>query len=160
MGDKSVKKTKQFFQEFSAGAVIFSRTGDNRRLYLLLHYLFKGDYWDFPRGNLEPGECSLDAAKREIEEETGLIDSDLKFISGFQEVVQWVYRWEGNRRLKKVTYFLAESKKVEVQLSAEHVEYKWVFFEEGIQHQLTFENAKRVLKKADAFLNKHWVTSS
>ena len=54
--------------ETSAGAVIFRR--DNEIKYLILHYKFKGDYWDFPRGNIEKGETEEQTAVREIKEET------------------------------------------------------------------------------------------
>jgi|SRR6185312_8493595 len=30
------------------------------------------DFWGFPKGHIDPGEDALEAAKREIEEETGL----------------------------------------------------------------------------------------
>ena len=35
------------------------------------------NFWGFPKGNIDPGEDALTAAKREIYEETGLQDIDL-----------------------------------------------------------------------------------
>ncbi len=147
-----VGRDPRFKREFSAGAVIFYR-GDSKLQYLLLHYHFKGDYWDFPRGNLEQGEGSIDAAEREIKEETGLTKSDIKFLPDFKEAVQWFYFWQGIRRFKRATYFLAESKKRDVKISEEHVEFKWMPFEQAFE-QLTFNNSKQVLKKANEFLRK------
>lgn len=143
----------KFKREFSSGAVIFYRDENGERLYLLLHYHLKSDYWDFPRGNLEQGENSIEAAKREIREETGLAEKDIGLMSDFREEVQWFYIFQTIRRLKHVTYFLAEAKKREIKLSEEHIEYKWLSFEKAYE-QLTYDNAKQVLKKAEEFLNK------
>ena len=138
--------------EFSAGAVIFRMDGVTP-LYLLLHYYFKGDYWDFSRGNLESGETDMDAAKREIREETALAEPDITFVQGFKESVKWFYTWQNIRRTKRVTYFLAESRKGEVHVSREHSEYKWLPFLDALKH-MTYENSKAVLRKADAFLSQ------
>ena len=35
------------------------------------------EFWGFPKGHIDPGESALDAAKREIAEETGLTDLTL-----------------------------------------------------------------------------------
>ena len=52
----------------AAGAVVFRRSERGIRLLLLRAY----KNWDFPKGLVEPGESELDAAKREVREETGL----------------------------------------------------------------------------------------
>jgi bis(5'-nucleosidyl)-tetraphosphatase len=146
-------ESMQTKNEFSAGAVIFRMDGPTP-LYLLLHYYFKGNYWDFSRGNLESGENEMEAASREIREETGLTAGDLSFIAGFKETVQWFYTWQNVRRTKRVTYFLAESRKAEVQVSHEHSEYKWLPFADALR-QMSYDNSKSVLRKADAFLRKN-----
>jgi len=140
-------------KEFSAGAVVFRREG--KLLYLLLHYHFKGDYWDFPRGNIERGETAQQAAAREIKEETGLDygKGDIEFVDGFKEKTSWFYRLKGQNIFKQATYFLAEAKKKDVKLSEEHLEYKWLEFDAAVA-QLTYDNSKSVLKKADEFLRK------
>ena len=140
-------------REFSAGAVIFHIDESGEPQFLLLHYHFKGDYWDFPRGNLEGKESSMDAATREIQEETGLAGKDIVFIPGLKESAQWFYVWKKVKRFKSVTYFLAESKKKEVKLSEEHLGYKWMPFDDAVV-RLTYDNAKSILKKANEFLQK------
>ncbi|MFN0314424.1 MAG: NUDIX domain-containing protein, partial [Burkholderiales bacterium] len=54
--------------KFSAGVVVVRSAGEEWR-YLLLR-VFKN--WDFPKGRVEEGESPLEAARREVEEETGL----------------------------------------------------------------------------------------
>ena len=38
--------------------------------------------WEIPGGHIEPGEAPLDAAKRELYEETGATDADIHIVGG------------------------------------------------------------------------------
>ena len=112
----------------SAGAVVFRRTPDaGVRLLVLRAY----KNWDFPKGLVEPGETELAAAKREVEEETGLADLDYPFGDEFKETVPYSAN-------KVARYYLAETgaEKIELPVSAElgrpeHHEYRWVNFDEA-----------------------------
>jgi ADP-ribose pyrophosphatase len=128
------------YDEVSAGAVVFYR-GDAVE-YLLLHYA--SGHWDFPKGNIEPGETPEQTALREIKEETGL---DVKLVPGFREEVEYVYSRGGRRVRKKVIFFLAEAPSKEVRLSWEHVGYAWLPFDQALA-RLTYESSRRVLAKA------------
>ena len=55
---------------------------------------------------------------------------------------------------KIVTFLLAETKQKRVKISWEHIGYQWLPFEEAI-NQLSFKNAKEIIKKANDFLTKH-----
>lgn len=141
--------------ERSAGAVIFKEER-GKIYYLLLHYpgashRSKKDYWDFPKGHLEKGESEKEAAKREIEEETGL--KEIEFIDGFQETIKYFFKWKKKNVLKFVTFFLAKTKTKKVQISPEHIGYEFLPYEKA-KERLTFENAKEILKKAHYFLLK------
>lgn len=135
--------------EKSAGAVVF-RKENSKILYLFLDYKHKSEYLGFPRGSIERGESEKKTAKREVKEETGL---DVNFIEGFREVVHWFYRREGDTVSKNLILFLAEAKSDQVKISEEHVGYKWLTFEEAID-KLSFENSRKVLRKAQDFLFK------
>ena len=52
----------------SAGVVVVNLT--NRKLHFLLLRAFRN--WDFPKGMVEPGEAPIDAALRELLEETSI----------------------------------------------------------------------------------------
>lgn len=138
--------------EKSAGVVIFRRE-DDKIFYLLLHYpssaKSKKDYWDFPKGHIEKGEKEIETVKREVGEETGL--KDLKFIEGFKEWIKYFFKFKGKNVLKFVTFYLAETKTKEIEISFEHIGYKWLQYEEALE-QLTFDNAKEILKKANDYL--------
>ncbi|MEM0370638.1 MAG: bis(5'-nucleosyl)-tetraphosphatase [Pyrobaculum sp.] len=132
------------YDEISAGAVVFYR-GETVE-YLLLHY--PAGHWDFPKGNVEPGETLEEAALREIREETGL---EVKLIEGFREEVEYVYRRGGKSVRKKVYFFLAEAFSKEVRLSWEHVDYLWLPYEKALA-KVTYDSSRRVLAKARRFL--------
>ena len=136
-------------KERSSGSVIFRREG-KKLLFLLLHYEFKTDYWDFPKGNIEAGETEEDAAKSEIKEETGLVD--ISFIPNFKEKINYVYKKDGETIFKEVFFFLAESRTKDVEISYEHTGYEWVDYQTAMKRLK--ENSKKVLMKANDFLNK------
>ena len=50
---------------------------------LLLHYT--SGHWDFPKGNIETNETELEAATRELQEETGI--ETFRVISNFRYVL-------------------------------------------------------------------------
>jgi len=140
--------------ERSAGAVIFRKEGD-KIYYLLLHYPSSAkaprDYWDFPKGHIEKGEKIEDTARREIGEETGL--KDIEFVEEFKEWIKYFFKFKGKTIFKIVTFYLAGTKTKNIKVSGEHLGYKWLPYEETLE-QLTFRNAKEILKKANDFLEK------
>ncbi len=132
--------------ERSCGAVIFK---DGK--YLLLKY--EWGHWGFVKGNIEKGESLEKTFLREAEEEAGLKKEDLEIIYGFKEKISYFYRKEGKIIFKEVIYLLAESKTFDVKLSYEHTDYEWLPYEEALE-KITYENDKKVLRKAHEFLKK------
>ncbi|HTG96665.1 MAG TPA: NUDIX domain-containing protein [Burkholderiales bacterium] len=111
----------------AAGAVIFRRSDRGIRLLVLRAYR----NWDFPKGMIEPGEDALAAARREVEEETGLAEVDYPFGDEFKETLPY----SGN---KVARYYLAETDAEKIVLPVspelgrpEHDEYRWVSFDEA-----------------------------
>lgn len=134
--------------EKSAGVIVF-REENKKRFYLVLEK--EDGKLDFPKGNIEKGEKTIEAAERETKEEAGI--DDLKFIDGFKETIKVFYKWEGELRLKFMTFFLAETKIRDVKISFEHKDYCWLPRKEAVE-KLTFKNSKELLKKAEEILNK------
>jgi bis(5'-nucleosidyl)-tetraphosphatase len=133
--------------EQRCAGIITYRKKDEEVFYLLLHYL--SGHWDFPKGKLEPGETLLEAAHRELREETGL---EAEIFPEFHESLQYVFKERGAMIDKTVTYFVGETDKEAVTLSREHVGYLWLSYEQAYA-RLTYANAKEILKHADKFLN-------
>lgn len=142
--------------EKSAGAIVFYKNGKKIE-YLLLCQKIKRITWGFPKGLVDKGEKLEETAKREIEEEASL--KDIEFVPGFKESIKYFYKWKGKNIFKVVTFFLVKAKTKTVKLSYEHINYKWLSFEEALK-QITFDNAKEILKKANQFLKEKYVTKS
>ena len=109
----------------SAGVVVL-RSEESRWHYLALRAY---DYWDFPKGIVEQGEDSLQAAVREVEEETGITDLVFAWGHDFRETPPYGHG-------KVARYYVAETHQVEIVLPIspelghpEHHEYRWVDYE-------------------------------
>ena len=131
--------------ERSCGAVIFIKEKEIK--YLLLHYGL--GHWEFVKGKTENNENDKETVIRETKEEVNI--EDLKFIPGFKEKIQFFYKKDKELVKKEVIYYLAETKTKKVKLSFEHINYKWLNYEEALK-QLTFKNSKEILKKAHEML--------
>ncbi len=130
------------YRTLSAGVVVVRKEGDHYLFLLLRAYR----YWDFPKGIVEKGEDPLDAAKREVEEETTITDLDFKW--GLDHMDTGPYN-----RGKIARYYVAETKKKNIELPVnpeigkpEHDEYRWVTYEEALK--LVGDRVKPVVKWA------------
>jgi bis(5'-nucleosidyl)-tetraphosphatase len=115
-------------RRFSAGVVVV-HVAHGAVQYLLLR-AYKN--WDFPKGLVEPGEQPLDAAMREVKEETTL--ENLAFDWGKDYIDTGPYN-----KGKISRYYLARSNDTRVHLPInpelgfpEHQEARWVGFETAL----------------------------
>jgi bis(5'-nucleosidyl)-tetraphosphatase len=131
----------------SAGFVIFRRTRSADVEYLLLDY---GRHWDFTKGHVERGEDDLEAAVRELQEETFL--SGPVAVPGFHHEIKYYFRDRKQQLVHKtVIYFLAEVGDGEIRLSDEHVGYAYLPFEEAAK-RLTYASSREILRLAQTHL--------
>ena len=108
--------------------VILAREENGETLTLLLRAY---DYWDFPKGICEDGEEPMDAAVRELGEETGIDDPRFDWGDRFFETGPY-------SRGKVARYYIARSETPDVVLGPspdtgepEHNEWRWVTFDEA-----------------------------
>jgi len=133
--------------EKSAGIVLFRNDSDKNE-FLLLNY--PQGHWDFVKGKIEQNETSHETALRETKEETGI--SNIEFVNGFEESVEYDFRFKKENIHKKVIFFLAKTNEKNIKLSHEHNDYLWLEYNDALK-KTTFENAKNVLTKANKFLS-------
>ena len=128
-------------EERSAGAILYQETPSGK-LYLLLNY--PSGHWDFVKGNIEEGETLKQTVLREIKEETSI--SDVNFVDGFEDKIEYYYQRDGELVHKEVIFFLAKTNTNHVKLSHEHLNFAWLKFNDALQ-KLTYKTAQNLLKK-------------
>ena len=133
--------------EKSAGIVLF-RNNAGKNEFLLLNY--PQGHWDFVKGKIEQNETLHEAAQRETKEETGI--TSIEFIDGFEESVEYDFRFKKENIHKKVIFFLAKTDEKNIKLSHEHNDYLWLEYNDALK-KTTFENAKNVFSKENEFLS-------
>ena len=121
---------------------------ENGKWYVLLVHRQEG-FWEFPKGHPDKGETPLEAAKREMEEETGMqlerlvIDEPLS--------INYWFTWQGEKIDKTVYYFVGTvSGEPRPQLE-EMQDVRWVLLEQASE-LLTHENNKRIVHRTLLFL--------
>jgi len=134
-------------EQKSAGIVLFRNDSDKNE-FLLLNY--PQGHWDFVKGKIEQNETSQKTALRETKEETGI--TNIEFVDGFEESVEYDFRFKKEKIHKKVIFFLAKTNEKNIKLSHEHNDYLWLEYNDALK-KTTFENAKNVLTKANEFLS-------
>ena len=126
---------------------MFTRDDEKIR-YVIIQHL--GGHWGFPKGHMAPGEAEYDTALREIREETGV---SARLIDGFRIEEQYPLPNKPGVT-KQVVYFLAEySEQIIVYQKEELKAADLLSYEEAVD-RLTFEETKRILAKANAFLER------
>jgi 8-oxo-dGTP pyrophosphatase MutT (NUDIX family) len=86
-------------REFSAGGVVIRRFHGRPFLCAVRP---KPDVLALPKGHPDSGESSIEAARREVREETGLVAEPVEKLGD----VRYWYVWQGERVLKIVSFFL------------------------------------------------------
>ncbi len=126
-------------REFSAGGIVFN---DKGRVLLAKHS--QNHYWGFPKGLIDPGQTTKEAALREVKEEGGVEAEIIEKVGGSK----YIYTFGGERIFKVVTIFLMK------YLSGDPKNHDWEMEDAGwfepqeALKTLSFSNDKLLLKKA------------
>ena len=128
--------------KLSCGAVVVRRTESGWMTLMLRAYR----NWDFPKGLCEAGETPMEAAVREVGEETSI--AGLEFEWGDRHLETGPYN-----RGKVARYYLASTTQEAVEMGVspelgrpEHHEFRWVSFDEAFD--LSAPRVREVVKWA------------
>jgi ADP-ribose pyrophosphatase YjhB (NUDIX family) len=142
----------------SAGGVIVRRrpTADTFGSYevcLVLRDRHHRRAWCLPKGHFEQGEDAQAAARREVQEETGLVGEILRPLGS----VTYEFSQPGQRGRCRKTVFFFLMRAIGGRLGAhdtqETVEARWVPLDEA-SSCATYENEQRVLAEARRLLTE------
>ncbi len=141
-------------KDFSYGVVPVLDTPAGWRVLLVHQLSHKGGnhrFWIFPKGHAEGDETPHQAAKRELQEETGIIEVTLEEKTQFE--VRYNFRHEEKIIKKTVIYYLGYCRDSQTKLTQpeEIIEMKWCDFTTA-EKLLSHKNSKKVLKQAMEFL--------
>ncbi len=153
-----MKKPAEYFRA-GAGAVII----DGKGMVLALERVGIRGAWQLPQGGLKKGEEPLDAAYREIEEETGIVKGNLELLATSPEPL--VYELPPGARSEKtgrgqVQYwflfrFSGTESSIDVERGGEFRAWQWLPLSELIG--LTVEFRRPVYRKLEGLFKEHLV---
>lgn len=126
--------------KLSCGIVLARDSEEGMRTLMLRAW----HHWDFPKGIREFGEQPLEAAIRELAEETGITTIEFRWGERYFETGPY-------SRGKTARYYLAATEETEVVMGLspetgkpEHHEWRWVSFDEA--HDLSSPRVREVVK--------------
>lgn len=138
-GARGPRRKPKLEHHHSAGGLVVHQ---NR---ILLISTRAGRRWQLPKGHLEPGETSEQAAIRETREETGVSG---RVVAPLPHI-EYAFSERGVRIRKRVDYYLLEYESGD-PANFDPVEVSgagWFAWEDGLA-RLTFDNERRVAEAA------------
>ncbi|MFN8571799.1 MAG: NUDIX hydrolase [Gemmatimonadaceae bacterium] len=130
-------------REISAGGVVVRRAPDGP-VVLLIRDSYRN--WGFPKGHVEAGEEPSAAAVREVREETGLEELQLRAPI---QAIDWYFRFKGKLVHKVCHFFLMETvlETTCPQRDEGITACRWEPFDRAIE-LVSYANARDVLRRA------------
>jgi 8-oxo-dGTP pyrophosphatase MutT (NUDIX family) len=137
-------------REFSTGGVVVR---DAREVVVIVPTRRAADgspVVALPKGHVDPGETPVEAATREVREETGVLGRPIDRLG---ETRYW-YRRDGRTIGKSVVFFLFEYVEGDLADHDDEVEEaRWVTLEEGAR-SLTYAGEREMVELAIDYLRK------
>lgn len=136
--------SSKLIREFSSGGIVFNEKGQVLLIQNASLKDHKINYWGFPKGHIDPGQTSRDAAIREVLEETGVQAEIVEKVGD----TRYVYTRDGNRIFKVVVIFKMKYISGEpTPQEGEILDARW-FSPEVALKTLSFSRDRELLQKA------------
>jgi 8-oxo-dGTP pyrophosphatase MutT (NUDIX family) len=134
---------KKIKREFSAGGIVFQKEG--KEILWLVVKPAGNEKWRLPKGEIDKGESSVAAAKREVKEEAG-VEAEVLGKVGNEK---FFFVWDKQKILKNVVFYLMEYiQEAESAFGYEIEAIDWLPFSEA-KKRLAFEKEVDLLEKAE-----------
>jgi len=125
---------------WAAGCVVARTTATGKPKYLIVHRP-RYDDWSLPKGKVDEDETFLEAALRELKEETGITGKKARLIGSIGYFTK-----VGNPKV--VRWWLTEVKKGKFTPNPEVDKVKWLSLKKATR-KLTYRNDREVLDRAN-----------
>ena len=136
--------------QISAGGVAFRKR--NKQIEVALISVGDNNRWQLPKGIVDKGESTEDAAVREVREEAGI---ETEVVERIDKVEYWYFWNEDGQRVryhKFVYFYLLRYKAGDVRDHDDEVnEARWVEIDGAIK-LLAFNSEKKIVEKAKALI--------
>ena len=128
-----MKKKEEMPLRLGVGVVLLN---DNNEVFVGKRIDYPADFWQMPQGGVDKNENFLDAAKRELEEETGVKNTKLiKEIDGWlsydlpKNLIGkiWKGKYRGQKQKWFIMRFLGENNEINIKTKKpEFINWKWI----------------------------------
>ena len=133
--------------EKSCGAVVFTKENGCIK-YVIIES--RAGVFGFPKGHVEAGESEIETALRELKEETNV---DVEVIPGFRCQIEYEIP-NSDGVIKRAVYFLGKCISDNVVCQETEVTNAIFLPYEEAKKELTFNETKQILEKAEIFIEK------
>jgi 8-oxo-dGTP pyrophosphatase MutT (NUDIX family) len=134
----------------AVGALIYS-CSTKRYLFLLRNGLKNGNTWALPGGKIDAGEIPIQALKREISEEIGVVTYD--------KIIPLEHFTSDNARFEYHTYIIPVADEFIPTLNHEHRGYAWTHIEDhprplhpGVWRSFSFDSVLKKIRTVEHIL--------
>jgi 8-oxo-dGTP pyrophosphatase MutT (NUDIX family) len=141
-GEKTPRRAEHHRQDFSAGGVVV-RGDDVAVIVPKRRSNQEGKVLGLPKGHLDGDETEVEAATREVHEETGVVAEPVTRLGE----ISYSYERRGEQIDKRVVFYLFDYRSGELDHDHEIEQVQWIPLREAV-HTLTYSGEREMVARA------------